>query len=162
MFDVVLAVSLLDQELMHTIGTAVVGPVPHLKDDPSTVRPVMDVFVVEAKFVRDQSVIVPEAQQQQAVGFEPRFHTGYSSREVFVAQTVGDRVVAGNDDVEGICDGRAQIAKVGDTKSHVDAEVGGRLPGSLDRYRAQVRGMDLVAQQRQTNRLCADSAGAIK
>ena len=49
---------------MDAVAAAVACPVPHLEDDAAAVRPVVDVFVVEAGLVRRQRVIVPEAQEQ--------------------------------------------------------------------------------------------------
>ena len=73
-----------------------------------------------------------------------------------------DRVIARQNNIEGVGDGSAQLTIVGDTEAYVDAELFGLLAGTVDRYFAQIRRMHLVALQRQTDSLSTNPARAVE
>ena len=58
--EFVAAASLHDQELMDAVAAAVNVPVPNLEDDAATIRPILDVLVIEAGPVHDQRIIIPD------------------------------------------------------------------------------------------------------
>jgi hypothetical protein len=85
-----------------------------------------------------------------------------SRQNVLVTQEMGDRIIAGDDDVEDAWMGLSELPHVGPDEWHGERSPGGFLSRQLQLSGRDIRGRHLTAKLRQADALRADAAGGIE